>query len=166
MIAPDSAMVGPMMQESRRCILALDLERDISWAIQSPDGGIVHGVDDVGERYKHSHIAFFVLRSWLSRIARDADKNGVSLEIVYREGNSLVHLGWLPHLKKFCELTGAPLRSINGSAVKRHVTGKGNASAEQVKTAIEDLGYTPGADNEAAAIATLLFFAEEVEKQS
>ena len=41
------------------------------------------------------------------------------------------------------------------SHIKRHITGKGNASKQEVIKAIEAIGYHPKDDNEADALALL-----------
>ena len=45
-------------------------------------------------------------------------------------------------------------------AIKRHVTGKGNANKDAVIAAVTDRGFAPADDNEADAIAILLWATE------
>lgn len=42
-------------------------------------------------------------------------------------------------------------------AIKKHATGKGNANKEQMVEAVRALGFHPADDNEADAIALLLY---------
>jgi hypothetical protein len=150
-------------------ILALDLGVDIAWAIRAPDGGLIYGSDDVGERYKHSSLSFWLLRIWLSKIAHDASENGVQLEIVFVAGDAAVHRKWIPHLEEFAGRTGISVRGVGVNTVKKFIAKRGNAPQEAIVGAIEALGHhvpagalkgparDRAAKGEAMAIAALLY---------
>lgn len=50
-----------------------------------------------------------------------------------------------------------PYQGVPVGTIKRHVTGKGNADKQAVIAAIKARGYAPVDDNEADAIAILLW---------
>jgi hypothetical protein len=145
-----------MVAAMTRSTLALDLGMKISWAIRAPDGGVISSSDDIAERYKGSGMAFWLLRLWLDKIHRDAKDHGSQLDIVFIEGDARVFHKWLPHLQEFAERAGVPIRSAKAGAVKKHAANTGSASKEAVLAAIEAMGYQPGNEDEAMAIALLL----------
>jgi hypothetical protein len=55
--------------------------------------------------------------------------------------------------------TGWALRLANGQIIsdKRHIAGKGNADKQAVIAAVRERGFSPSDDNEADAIAILLW---------
>jgi Holliday junction resolvasome RuvABC endonuclease subunit len=53
-----------------------------------------------------------------------------------------------------------PYQGVSVGAIKRHATGKGNADKQAVIAAIKSRGFTPADDNEADAIAILLWAIE------
>ena len=55
-----------------------------------------------------------------------------------------------------CEMKGMKYMNYTPSAIKKFITGKGNASKEEVIEAVKKLGYEPVDDNEADAIALYL----------
>ena len=48
-----------------------------------------------------------------------------------------------------------PYQGVPVGTIKRHITGKGNASKDQVLAAVRGLGHSPVDDNEADALALL-----------
>jgi hypothetical protein len=66
-----------------------------------------------------------------------------------------VYGGFLAHLTAWCERHAAPYLGVPVATIKRHVTGKGNASKEEVIAAIRARGHSPADDNEADALAVL-----------
>ena len=53
--------------------------------------------------------------------------------------------------------TTIPYRGVPVGTIKRHVTGKGNAPKQAVIEAVRARGFAPADDNEADAIALLLW---------
>jgi len=58
-------------------------------------------------------------------------------------------------LTSWAELRGVPYRGVPVGTIKRHATGKGNASKEAMIAAARSRGFAPADDNEADAIAIL-----------
>ena len=68
--------------------------------------------------------------------------------------------GFLAHVTAWCEHHAIPYEAVPVGTIKRHVTGKGNANKDAVITAVTARGYAPADDNEADAIALLLWAME------
>jgi hypothetical protein len=135
-------------------ILALDLAERVAWAVLARDGGIVSGADGFRSKQVESH-GFRALR-FRNHIA-DIGNEAKAQTIVFKESNADDHLNWLPHLEEVGKRIGIPIRAVTSGEVKRFITGKGTASVERVKTAVETLGHAPASEGEALAIATLLY---------
>jgi Holliday junction resolvasome RuvABC endonuclease subunit len=68
-----------------------------------------------------------------------------------------VHGGLLATLTSWCEQHGIPYQGVPVGTIKRHITGKGNADKHAVIAAVRERGFNPADDNEADAIAILLW---------
>ena len=68
--------------------------------------------------------------------------------------------GLLATLTAWAELRGVPYEGVPVGTIKRHATGKGNASKDSMIAAARARGFSPADDNEADAIA-ILFWALE-----
>lgn len=65
--------------------------------------------------------------------------------------------GFLACLSSWCEENNLPYEGVPVGTIKKFVTGKGNASKQEVIAAVAALGHKPANDNEADAIALLHF---------
>ena len=100
-------------------------------------------------------------RGWLANIASDTQ----GIEAIYFEevrrhvGTDAAHLygGFLATLTAWCERNSIAYQGVPVGTIKRHVTGKGNADKTAVIDAIRARGFKPADDNEADAIAILLW---------
>ncbi|GMU44616.1 MAG: hypothetical protein AMXMBFR25_26020 [Lysobacterales bacterium] len=54
-----------------------------------------------------------------------------------------------------CEQHQVPYQGVPVGTIKKHATGKGNASKDDVLSAMRTLGHAPTDDNEADALALL-----------
>jgi Holliday junction resolvasome RuvABC endonuclease subunit len=68
-----------------------------------------------------------------------------------------VHGGLLATLTAWCEQHSIPYQGVPVGTIKRHITGKGNADKQAVIAAVRGRGFSPADDNEADAIAILLW---------
>jgi hypothetical protein len=68
-----------------------------------------------------------------------------------------IHGGLLATLTAWCEQHGIPYQGVPVGTIKRHITGKGNADKQAVITAVRERGFNPADNNEADAIAILLW---------
>ena len=101
---------------------------------------------------------FLRFRNWLDDINDSEVITSVYFEEVRRHiGTDAAHVygGFLATLTSWCEDRNLPYQGVPVSHIKRHITGKGNASKQEVIKAIEAIGYRPKDNNEADALALL-----------
>ena len=103
-------------------------------------------------------------KHWLTEVkSTTGGIDAVYLEEVRRHaGTNAAHIygGFLAHVTAWCEHHGVPYRGVPVGTIKRHVTGKGNASKPAVIEAVRARGFVPIDNNEADAIALLLWAIE------
>ncbi len=150
--------------QTRRSILALDLGTTTGWASLT-DSAIHSGTMSFRpSRYDGGGIRFLRFRSWLDQLAIDAGEfTSIYFEEVRRHaGTDAAHVygGLLATLTAWCEQRSIPYQGVPVGTIKRHVTGKGNANKAAVIAAIRERGFDPADDNEADAIAILLWAME------
>lgn len=149
-------------------ILALDLGTTMGWALRNA-GVIQHGfISFKGHRYEGGGMRYLRFGRWLSEVAASAQVSAVYFEEVRRHaGVDAAHVygGLLATLTAWCESRDIPYQGVPVGTIKRHATGKGNASKEQVIAAMRALGHPVADDNEADALA-LLHWAMAEEGQS
>ena len=68
--------------------------------------------------------------------------------------------GFLATLTSWCEEHEVPYEGVPVGTLKRYATGRGNADKAKMIEAIRARGYLPADDNEADAIAILLWALE------
>jgi hypothetical protein len=143
-------------------ILALDFGTTTGWAMALPDGGIVSGtVSFRPSRYDGGGMRYVRFRAWLDGIADDTRGiAAVHFEEVRRHLSTdaaHVHGGLLATLTAWCEERSIAYQGVPVGTIKRHITGKGNADKAAVIAAVRGRGHSPVDDNEADAIAILLW---------
>lgn len=152
----------PVRGQSPGVLLALDLGTTTGWAMRLGDGTVVSGTMAFKSgRYEGGGMRYLRFRSWLEELARSAP----GLATVYFEevrrhvGTDAAHVygGLLGHLTAWCEQRRLPYQGVPVATIKRHVTGKGNADKAAVIAAVRARGFAPADDNEADAIAILLW---------
>jgi len=103
-------------------------------------------------------------RGWLDRVLTDAAGIGaIYFEEVRRHiGTDAAQLygGFPATLTAWCEQHAVPYEGVPVGSIKRHVTGKGNADKSAVIAAVRARGFSPADDNEADALAILLWAIE------
>jgi hypothetical protein len=150
---------------SGRALLALDLGTSTGWAMCLPDGGIVSGtVSFRPSRYDGGGIRYVRFRAWLDGVADDTPEiAAIHFEEVRRHLSTdaaHVHGGLLATLTAWCEQRSIAYQGVPVGTIKRFITGKGNADKEAVIAEVRARGYSPSDDNEADAIAILLWALE------
>jgi Holliday junction resolvasome RuvABC endonuclease subunit len=147
-------------------ILALDLGTTTGWALRSADGPIAHGfVSFKSQRFEGGGMRYLRFRHWLtdlkSTVARAGDTQGIAAvyfeEVRRHLGVDAAHVygGLLATLTAWCEHHQIPYQGVPVGTIKRHATGKGNASKAEVIAAIRAHGHPVTDDNEADALAIL-----------
>ncbi len=141
-------------------ILALDLGTTTGWALRGSDGRILSGSASFRpQRFEGGGMRFLRFKRWLAEI-KDASAgiDALHFEEVRRHvSTDAAHAygGFLATLSAWCEQHQVPYQGVPVGTIKKHATGKGNASKEQVIAAMTARGHAPGDDNEADALALL-----------
>ncbi|KND17230.1 phage related protein [Pannonibacter phragmitetus] len=146
-------------------ILALDLGTTTGWAIRGPDGLINSGTISLRPgRYDGGGMRYLRFTNWLTEIDRlSGPIAAIWFEEVRRHvGTDAAHLygGFLATLTAWCEREGVAYQGVPVGTIKRFATGKGNAGKDAVVAAVRARGFSPADDNEADAIAILLWAIE------
>ena len=154
-----------ILDRTQASILALDLGTTTGWALRDAAGNITSGtVSFRPSRYDGGGIRYLRFRSWLDGIAAHAGQVGaVHFEEVRRHvGTDAAHVfgGLLATLSAWCEQCGIAYQGVPVGTIKRFIVGKGNADKQTMITAVRNRGFKPTDDNEADAIAILLWAIE------
>ncbi len=169
LVAPRDPTAAPIsadpLRPGQRAILALDLGTTTGWALRLATGQILHGsVSFRPSRFDGGGMRFVRFSAWLDTLIADAG----SLEAIYFEevrrhlGVDAAHLygGFLATLTAWCEHRSIAYQGVPVGTIKRHATAKGNAGKDAVIAAVTARGFSPKDDNEADAIALLLWAIE------
>jgi len=146
-------------------VLALDLGTATGYALRTPDGAVTSGtVSFRPSRYDGGGMRYLRFRGWLAELAKDAGGlTAIYFEEVRRHLSTdaaHVHGGLLAILTAWAEQLKIPYQGVPVGTIKRHVTGKGNADKAAVIAAVRARGFNPADDNEADALAILLWATE------
>ncbi|WP_245584082.1 hypothetical protein [Rubritepida flocculans] len=146
-------------------VLALDLGTTTGWALRGRDGGITSGTMTFRPgRFEGGGMRFLRFRAWLTEVA---DLSGGLARIAFEEvrrhvstDSSHVYAGFLATLTAWCEQAGIAYEGVPVGTIKRFATGRGNADKAAMVAAMRARGFAPTDDNEADAIALLLWATE------
>ena len=146
-------------------ILALDLGTTAGWALRSGDGAIASGtVSFRPSRYDGGGMRYLRFRGWLDQLVTDVGGlSAVHFEEVRRHaGTDAAHVygGLLATLTAWCEQHAVAYQGVPVGTIKRFATGKGNADKAAMLAAMQARGFSPADDNEADALAILLWATE------
>ena len=148
-------------------ILALDLGTTTGWAATD-------GVSDTSGiasfkpgRFEGGGMRFLRFKQFLT----DTKHSMGTIDAVYFEevrrhsavDAAHVYGGLMAHLTAWCEHHGIPYKGVPVGTIKKHATGKGNASKQDMIAVVSILGFNPKDDNEADAIALLQLAKEEIQ---
>ncbi len=144
----------------RTVVLAIDLGTTTGWAMRTLEGQLTHGFASFKpSRYEGGGMRYLRFKRWLSDMRHLAtDIHSVYFEEVRRHaGVDAAHVygGLLATLSAWCEHHNLPYQGVPVGTIKRHATGKGNASKDDVMRAMRALGHPVTDDNEADALALL-----------
>ena len=164
---------------SGRTILALDLGTATGWALRDHTGLITSGIASFRPgRFDGGGMRYLRFTNWLGELDRLSgpihaiwfeDEKGPWPQMGPRKpderrhaGTDAAHVygGLMATLTAWAELRGVPYQGVPVGTIKRHATGKGNAPKEAMITAARARGFSPTDDNEADAIALLLWALE------
>jgi len=141
-------------------LLALDLGTSTGWALRDRTGRITSGTESFKpRRFEGGGMRFLRFKTWLTELKAHADGiDALVFEEVRRHvSTDAAHAygGFLATLTAWCEHHGIPYQGVPVGTIKKHVTGKGNASKDEMMVAMRARGYLPADDNEADALALL-----------
>ena len=161
------------------CILALDLGTTTGWALRGHAGLITSGTASFRPgRFDGGGMRYLRFTNWLSEIDRLSgpinaiwfeDEAGPWPRMGPRKpderrhaGTDASHIygGLMATLTAWAELRGVPYQGVPVGSIKKHATGKGNAPKQAMIDAARARGFSPVDDNEADAIAILLWAIE------
>ncbi|WBQ13065.1 hypothetical protein L2D00_14615 [Hyphomonadaceae bacterium BL14] len=150
---------------AHRTMLALDLGTATGWALRSPDGLITSGTLSLRPgRFDGGGMRYLRFSGWLGELDRlSGPVAAIWFEEVRRHAATdaaHVYGGLMATLTAWAELRGVPYQGVPVGTIKRHATGKGNAPKEAMIAAVRARGFSPADDNEADAIAILLWAIE------
>lgn len=142
-------------------LLALDLGTSAGWALHNTAGVASGTVSLKHTRYDGGGMRFLRFRRWLEQLDVEAGPfEAVYFEEVRRHaGTDAAHVygGLLGVLTAWCEEYLVAYQGVPVGTIKRFATGKGNADKAAMVDAIRAKGFQPADDNEADAIAILLW---------
>ncbi len=146
-------------------ILALDLGTTTGWALRGDDGLIASGTASFRHgRFDGGGMRYLRFASWLDELNRlSGSISAIWFEEVRRHaGTDAAHVygGLMATLTAWAELRGVPYEGVPVGTIKRHATGKGNASKDAMMAAVRAHGFSPADDNEADAIAIMFWVLE------
>lgn len=146
-------------------ILALDLGTTTGWALRNLRGLILSGTADFRpHRFEGGGMRYLRFERWLDETLRLAgDIEAVYFEEVRRHvGADAAHAygGFLAGVTAWCEEHAIAYQGVPVGTIKRFIAGKGNADKAAVIAAVRERGFSPADDNEADAIAILLWAIE------
>jgi len=145
--------------------LALDLGTATGWALRDRTGLITSGTASFRPgRFDGGGMRYLRFTNWLTEIDRlSGPVETIWFEEVRRHaGIDAAHVygGLMATLTAWAELRGVPYQGVPVGTIKRHATGKGNAPKQAMIDAARARGFSPADDNEADAIAILLWAIE------
>jgi Holliday junction resolvasome RuvABC endonuclease subunit len=149
-------------------ILALDLGTTTGWALRDNDGHITSGSESFRpQRFEGGGMRFLRFRRWISEVQESVSE----IQFLYFEevrrhaGVDAAHAygGFLATLTAWCEHHRIPYQGVPVGTIKKHATGKGNASKGEMVASMRARGHQPADDNEADALALLAWAIETQE---
>jgi len=161
----DSIPDLPPAVRANRAMLALDLGTTTGWALHGIDGLITSGtVSFRPGRFDGGGMRYLRFTNWLTEIDRlSGPVAAIWFEEIRRHAATdaaHVYGDLMATLTAWAELRGIPYEGVPVGTIKRHATGKGNAPKEAMIAAARARGFSPADDNEADAIAILLWALE------
>ena len=148
-----------------RVTLTLDLGTTTGWALHGHDGLITSGtVSFKPRRFDGGGMRYLRFTNWLTELDRlSGPVTAIWFEEVRKHaGTDAAHVygGLMASLTSWAELRGIPYEGVPVGTIKRHATGKGNAPKQAMIEAARARGFSPVDDNEADAIAILMWAIE------
>lgn len=140
-------------------IVSLDLGTTMGWAAHIDSAPVTSGtVCFKHSRFEGGGMRFLKFTRFLDELHSLQHISHVYFEEVRRHlGVDAAHAygGFMAHLSAWCEQKKIPYQGVPVGTIKKHATGKGNASKAMVIESVKRRGHQPSDDNEADALALL-----------
>jgi Holliday junction resolvasome RuvABC endonuclease subunit len=139
-------------------LLALDLGTSMGFAILK-DNKFISGTKKFAKYKEQFGERFYNFRKWLLDIIERHHVDVVYFERVYgHTGTEAAHVygGLMYALGSICFQHNIPCNGLTVQAIKKFMTGKGNATKEEMIAAAQQKGFAPKTHDEADAIAIML----------
>jgi Holliday junction resolvasome RuvABC endonuclease subunit len=141
-------------------VLALDLGTKAGWAVGWPRGRITSGSVDLGQsRFSGAGMRYLAFEKWLDEtLNRVSPESVVWEEVRAHSGTEAAHVygALMGILTATLERRGIPYRSVPVGTWKLGLTGRGNATKDEVMASVRDLGLSPSSQDEADAVGILI----------
>lgn len=141
-------------------VLALDLATRCGFALRS-SRSVLSGTEDFAERRNETRgDRLWRFQQWIAEFQRADPLSMVAYEKVqgHMRGHAQTcYAQFEGVLLAWCAKRQIPVRPVNPKTLKRAITGSGNADKSQMVAAIRAHGFAPADDNEADALAVLLY---------
>lgn len=140
-------------------ILALDLGTTTGWALTQ--NGQIHSGSQLfkPQRFDGGGMRYLRFQRWLNEL--NQAENPIAM-VVFEEvrrhvstDSAHAYGGFMATLTSWCEAQKIPYQGVPVGTIKKHATGKGNASKEEMMAAARAKGFNPSDDNQADALALL-----------
>ena len=144
-------------------LLALDLGTSLGFAIFK-DGKFISGTKKLGTYKEKFGARFHEFRTWLLNIIAKHNIEAVYFERVFgHKGVEAAHCygGFLYMLASVCFQQNISCTGLTVQAIKKFMTGKSNATKDEMIAAAKQKGFNPATNDEADAIAIILLAIED-----
>jgi Holliday junction resolvasome RuvABC endonuclease subunit len=138
-------------------VLAIDLGSKVGFAIEN-SGVIISGTQKLRHSKNASGLRFLDFRRWLIETIETRSICNVFFERVYgHKGTDAaqVYGGFMYILAAVCEEMRIKCTGFPVGTIKKFMTGKGNATKDEMIAAARSRGFDPVDDNEADALGIL-----------
>ena len=149
-------------------ILAIDPGTKTGWALG--DGlwiKTISGTQDFSlKRGESPGMKFLMFRSWLVRMIDESSPDMIIFERAHHRGGAATEtcVGITTIIQTLCAEQSVEYAAIHSATIKKHATGKGNASKEQMMNQAIKKGWAFQDDNEADALWLLDYSKENYGK--
>jgi Holliday junction resolvasome RuvABC endonuclease subunit len=150
-------------------ILSLDLGTTTGWALlnnQEIRYGSISFKETPFDSWDSRYSKF---NRWLENLHRDVKIDQIIYEAVMSHKGAIAshyYGGFMAILQTFGDKYGIPYEGVPVGTIKKHATGKGNASKLDMINAMEKKKYQIKNDNEADALALLHYFLTGVDEHA
>lgn len=150
-----SVTEAPIPDLADKKILALDLGMRTGWCVGESGEYVDSGVHMLYDQKSKEFTDGQRFKAFYDFLTLHMDADVIVFEQVAggtKGRQTVLFNGYRATLLLFCSLLGKPCLPLAVGTIKKYVTGKGNASKEEVMDAVRALGMPPFDDNEADAI--------------